>query len=163
MRKTLCRDQFRTLSNIQDGNFPFVNNFFCMNTYKNTINQKIRQSPDTVHQKYLKIVTFSVLIYLLHLRQSLRNEEENKQKGNKYFTICKKLKECSRLIKKQQNINSNSFNYNIFYLENGLIQASNQRREGGGLPCPFLKIGKKFPNLEKKCPDCGHLWVKFII
>ena len=33
-------------------------------------------------------------------------------------------------------------------------------REGegeGNLPCPFLKIGKKCPNLEKKCPDCGHL------
>ena len=35
--------------------------------------------------------------------------------------------------------------------------------EGGGLPCPFSKIGKKYSNLEKKCPDCGHLWVKFFI
>ena len=35
--------------------------------------------------------------------------------------------------------------------------------EGGGLPCLFLKIGKKCPNLEKKCPDCGHLYVKFVI
>ena len=25
----------------------------------------------------------------------------------------------------------------------------------------FYKIGRKCPNLEKKCPDCGHLWVKF--
>ena len=31
----------------------------------------------------------------------------------------------------------------------------------GGLPCPFSKIGKKCPNLWKKCPDCGHLWVNF--
>ena len=30
-----------------------------------------------------------------------------------------------------------------------------------GPPCPFLKIGKKCPNLGKKCPDCGHLWVHF--
>ena len=37
-------------------------------------------------------------------------------------------------------------------------------REGeGGLPCSFLKTGKKCPNLEKKCPYCGHLWVKFLI
>ena len=36
--------------------------------------------------------------------------------------------------------------------------------EGGGdLLSPFLKIGKKCPNLEKKCPDCGHLWLKFLI
>ena len=35
--------------------------------------------------------------------------------------------------------------------------------EGGGLPCPFSKIGKKCPNLEKKCPDYGYLWVKFFI
>ena len=35
--------------------------------------------------------------------------------------------------------------------------------EGGGLPCSFSKIGKKCPNLEKKRPDRGHLWVKFLI
>ena len=35
--------------------------------------------------------------------------------------------------------------------------------EGRGLLCPFLKIGKKYPNLGTKCPDCGHLWVKFLI
>ena len=33
---------------------------------------------------------------------------------------------------------------------------------GGGLPCTFSKIGKKCPNLEKKCPDYGHLWVQFL-
>ena len=33
----------------------------------------------------------------------------------------------------------------------------------GGLPCPFLKIGKKCPNLEKKYLDCDQLWVKFLI
>ena len=37
------------------------------------------------------------------------------------------------------------------------------RGRWGGLPCPFLKIGKKYPNLEKKCPACGHLYVKFVI
>ena len=34
---------------------------------------------------------------------------------------------------------------------------------GGGLHCPFSKIGENCPNLEKKCPDFGHLWVKFLI
>ena len=34
---------------------------------------------------------------------------------------------------------------------------------GEGLPCPFSKFGKKYPNFGKKCPDCGHLWVKFLI
>ena len=33
----------------------------------------------------------------------------------------------------------------------------------GGLPCPFSKIEKKCPNLEEKCPDCGHLRVQFLI
>ena len=32
---------------------------------------------------------------------------------------------------------------------------------GGGLPCPFSKIGKKCPNFGKKCPDIGHLLVEF--
>ena len=36
-------------------------------------------------------------------------------------------------------------------------------RGGGGLPCPFLKIGKKCHNLEKNYPDCGHLWLQFLI
>ena len=38
-----------------------------------------------------------------------------------------------------------------------------RKREGGGLPCPFSKIGKKCLNLGKKCPDFGHLWVIFLI
>ena len=33
---------------------------------------------------------------------------------------------------------------------------------GGGFPCPFSKIGKKCPNLEKKCPDCGHHFKSFL-
>ena len=37
------------------------------------------------------------------------------------------------------------------------------RGEGGGLPFPFSKIGKKCPNFENKCLDSGHLWVKFLI
>ena len=49
----------------------------------------------------------------------------------------------------------------------GPIQARNYRAEGGrgggSLPCPFSKIGKKCPNFGQKCPDCGHLWVKFLI
>ena len=36
-------------------------------------------------------------------------------------------------------------------------------RGGGGLPCRFLKIGKKCHNLEKNYPDCGHLWLQFFI
>ena len=33
----------------------------------------------------------------------------------------------------------------------------------GGLLCPFSEIAKKCPNFGGKCPDCGHLWVKFLI
>ena len=32
----------------------------------------------------------------------------------------------------------------------------------GGRPCPYLNIGKNCPNFGKN-PDCGHLWVKFLI
>ena len=38
-----------------------------------------------------------------------------------------------------------------------------RRKEGGGFPCLFSEIGKKCTNFAKKCPDCGHLWVKFLI
>ena len=34
---------------------------------------------------------------------------------------------------------------------------------GRGLPCPFLKIKKKYFDFGKKVPDCVHLWVKFSI
>ena len=45
-----------------------------------------------------------------------------------------------------------------FSTSNLNVQARNQRGEGGGgVSCPFSKTGKKCPNLEKKCPDCGHL------
>ena len=33
----------------------------------------------------------------------------------------------------------------------------------GWLPCPFSKIGKTCSNSGKRCLDCGHLWVKFLI
>ena len=36
-------------------------------------------------------------------------------------------------------------------------------RSGRSLSCTFLKIGKKCSDFEKKCPDFGHLWVKFFI
>ena len=36
-------------------------------------------------------------------------------------------------------------------------------RRGRGLSFTFLKIGRKCPDFEKKCPDFGHLWVKFLI
>ena len=31
------------------------------------------------------------------------------------------------------------------------------------LSCTFFKIGNKCPDFEKKCPDFGNLWVKFLI
>ena len=35
--------------------------------------------------------------------------------------------------------------------------------EGGDFPSPFSKNGINCPNLEKRYPDRGHLWVKFLI
>ena len=29
-------------------------------------------------------------------------------------------------------------------------------------PCPFLKIEKMFPHVEKKYSDCVHYWLKFL-
>ena len=34
---------------------------------------------------------------------------------------------------------------------------------GGGLLSSSSKIEDRCPNLEKKCPDCGHPWVTFLI
>ena len=31
--------------------------------------------------------------------------------------------------------------------------------EGGGIPCPFLKIEKKCPDFGKKGPNCVHPWL----
>ena len=30
--------------------------------------------------------------------------------------------------------------------------------EGGGLPCPLLETGKSCHNIQKKCPENGHVW-----
>ena len=51
------------------------------------------------------------------------------------------------------------------YFENVLLnvlhlQARNEGEEGGGLPCPFLKIEKVALILEKKDPNCVHPWVE---
>ena len=46
----------------------------------------------------------------------------------------------------------------------GLVQACNQRGKGREVfPALFPKLGKSALVLGKKCPDCGHLWVKFFI
>ena len=31
------------------------------------------------------------------------------------------------------------------------------------LPLPFFENQTKYPNFGKKCPDCSHLWVEFLI
>ena len=38
-----------------------------------------------------------------------------------------------------------------------------RERRGRSLSSTFLKIGRKCPDFEKKRPDFGHLWVKFLI
>ena len=64
-------------------------------------------------------------------------------------------------------VSAQSFNegeINIGIINDTSDQARNRGgREGGSLPCPFSKIGKKCPDFGGKCPDCGHLWFKFII
>ena len=45
-----------------------------------------------------------------------------------------------------------------------LAGRATSRWEGGGsLPCPFLKIKKKWPDFWKKGPDCVHPYVKFTV
>ena len=43
------------------------------------------------------------------------------------------------------------------------MASSTHEKEWGRSPRSFSKIGKKCPNLLRKCPDCGHQWVKFSI
>ena len=53
-----------------------------------------------------------------------------------------------------------SHNFHLHHAEYIFVHRHVTREaKGVGLPCPFSKIGKKFPNLEKKCSDYGHLWV----
>ena len=62
------------------------------------------------------------------------------------------------------NLKSKNTNSKITVLEM-LVYFRRVTRGGRGEVSPLLfsKIGKECPNLEKKCPDCGHLWVKFLI
>lgn len=44
------------------------------------------------------------------------------------------------------------------------IDSRHVTREGGSRSTlPFFKTRKKSPNFGKKCHDCGHLWLKFLI
>ena len=48
------------------------------------------------------------------------------------------------------------------FVTNGVIQARNQRGRGREVsPALFQKFEKNALICGKKCPDCGHLWVKF--
>ena len=45
-----------------------------------------------------------------------------------------------------------------FYVQ--YCRRATRGEEGGGLPCPFLKIEKKCPAFGKKGPNCVHPWVE---
>ena len=55
------------------------------------------------------------------------------------------------------------YKYLSRYIHNKKLNLEDRETKIKCLPCPFSKIGKNFPNLEKKYPGCGHLWVKFLI
>ena len=82
------------------------------------------------------------------------SKQMGKQVGGGEGLFCPFLK----IRKKCSDLGKNAMTVRIY-------QVRNQRRGRGGLfICSFSKIGKKYPNLEKKkCPDCGHLQVTFLI
>ena len=49
--------------------------------------------------------------------------------------------------------------YQYINIDNRHVTRGGGRRSS----LPFPKTGKKCPNFGKKCHDCGHLWLKFLI
>ena len=43
------------------------------------------------------------------------------------------------------------------------IRRVTRKERGEALPALFQKLEKSSLILGKKCPNCGHLWVKFLI
>ena len=51
-----------------------------------------------------------------------------------------------------------------------MTESNVKQGEGGGLPCSFLEIEGKCPNLAKQCPNfgrkcpvCMHLWIDLLL
>ena len=106
----------------------------------------------------LNLVDKSVLHILLIMVDYVKSSIQNKQQITSTQSTFK-----------ENNGNPEKVNFQLHY-----HQFSQQRNSilsyyyslvtrGRSLSCTFLKIGRKCPDFEKKCPDFGHLWVKFLI
>ena len=51
----------------------------------------------------------------------------------------------------------------LLYQQIVLTRRVTRGGEGEDLLYPFSEIGKRCSNFGGKCPDWGHLWVKFLI
>ena len=93
----------------------------------------------------------------------ITSEKEIKKTMNNYFiNITKHLNLKLQTASNTMDIEeiTSAFNNHVSIIGDRGVTGGGKR---GSLPCPFSKIGKKSPNLGKKCFDCCHLWVKFLI
>ena len=108
----------------------------------------------------LNLVEKSVLHILLIVMDYEKSAVRNKQEITSTQSTFKKImKTPERLI--FSFAIANLVNKGILYFLITTRVTSGKR--GRVLSSIFLKIGRRCPDFEKKCPDFGHLWVKFLI
>ena len=89
------------------------------------------------------MINLSVLL-IIDTQLSWKNQKKDKAKGatNQQAPVLEKeIKDCE---KKKNDLTN---------------RRVTRGGRGEGLPCPFLKIGKKCPNFWEKYPDCDQLCV----
>ena len=109
----------------------------------------------------LNLVQKSVLHILLIMVDYVKSAIQNKQQITSTQSTFK-----------ENHGNPKKINFQLHYHKfsqqrNSILSCYYRRvtrgRRGRSLSCSFFKTGKKCPDFEKKCPDLGHLWVKFLI
>ena len=106
----------------------------------------------------LNLVEKSVLHILLIMVDYVKSAIQNKQQITSTQSTFKENHGNPKKINFQ-------LHYRKFSQQRNCILSYYYRRvtRGRSFSCTFLKIGRKYPDFEKKYPDFGHLWVKFLI
>ena len=108
----------------------------------------------------LNLVEKSVLHIILIMEGHVKSAIQNKQQiTSTQSTFAENHGNPKRIIFQ--------LHYRKFSQQRSSVLSSYYRRvtrgsRGRSLSCTFVKIGRKCPDFEKKGPDFGHLWVKFL-
>ena len=108
----------------------------------------------------LNLVEISVLHIFLIMVDYVKSAIQNKQQITSTQSTFKENHGNPKKINFQ--LYYRKFSQQRFSILSYYYRGVTRERRERSFSCNFLKIGRQCPNFEKKCPDFGHLWVKFL-